>query len=183
MLSGGKKALQDRNRTCLMWLEDLGVLDPGMFTDACLEGIGAVLKDECIRVRIPESYRHRTGWTIVHFEFLALIISVQVWRQWARQKRFRVFCDNQAVVSVVNTGRSKDPELQRLLRWLCYLLTVNDCMIRLRYIETNQNKIADTLSRSCLNHREQQKCTQLIQEKCLVERVVDPVYWHAFDGW
>lgn len=144
-----RKALNDRNKVCMMWLEDLGVEDPGMYTDSCLDGIGAVLKDQCFRSSIPVVLRNREEWNIAHYEFLSLIVAVQVWITWVKGRRFTAYCDNQAVVSVVNTGRAKDRELQRLLRWLCYLLTVNDSLLRLKYVETDKNFKADILSRSC----------------------------------
>lgn len=178
-----RKALDDRNRVSMMWLEDLGVEDPGMFTDSCLEGMGAVLKEECIRASIPRAFRDRSDWSISHYEFLALIVAVQVWSEWVKGRRFLAYCDNQAVVAVVNTGKARDAELQKLLRWLCYLLTINDSLIRLKYVETANNVKGDLLSRSCCGAKERNKCDIMIARESLKQWTVQQHHWGMWDNW
>lgn len=168
---------------CMMWLKDRDVEDPGLFTDACLKGIGAVLQTECLRTVFPQCVLEFKGWSIAHYEFLALIVAVQVWRQWVTGKRFRAYCDNQVVVSVVNTGRAKDVELQKLLRWLCYLMTMMDSLIKLEYVETRKNRKADILSRSSCGKDEKRRCDMLIQDEKLQEQKVEDEFWILWDGW
>lgn len=178
-----KAALVDRNEVCMMWLEQVDVEKIRFCTDACLEGVGAVRDDRCFRHDIPDKYLRSEGWSIVHYEFLAVIIAVQVWQDWLKGKRVVIRCDNQAVVMVINTGRAKDRELQRLLRWLCYLLTVIDALIRLEYVETRSNDIADKLSRSCLGPRQKRDCDELIRNRNLTEEVVKNWYFDMMADW
>ena len=48
------------------------------------------------------------------------MVAVLLWGQFWRGRRIQLFCDNEAVVSVINTGRTKDAVLATCLReiWL-----------------------------------------------------------------
>lgn len=171
------RALQTRNEVCMMWLRDREVDDPGLCTDSCLQSIGAVMGDQCIRADIPEHLRRHPGWGISHFEFLAVIISLQVWSDQVKGCRLRVYCDNQAVVSVINTGRAKDAGMQKCLRWFCYLLTMMDSLVKMVYIDTIKNQKADILSRSGLSAKHKARCNDLIFKHGLKERTVNQDFW------
>ena len=58
-----------------------------------------------------------------------------------------VFCDNLASVTVLNSGRSKDPFLLSCLRELCYISAAGEFQVRARHLEGKDNRIADLLSR------------------------------------
>lgn len=86
-------------------------------------------------------------------------------------------------MSVINTGRAKDAELQKCLRWLCYILTVADCLLKARYIETGRNTTADVLSRSCLSSTSREKCDALIRELHLREVEVKGEFFQPLYQW
>lgn len=89
----------------------------------------------------------------------------------------------QYLVTVVNTGKAKDAQLQMCLRWLCYLLTKYDSLVKLQYIETANNKTADLLSRSVLSVKDKVQCDGMIEHCDLVEDEVDPVFWKQTHDW
>ena len=58
-----------------------------------------------------------------------------------------IFCDNESVVSIVNTKRSRIPRVMDVVRHLTLLtLRFNFC-IRAEHIEGKRNEVADSLSR------------------------------------
>ena len=99
-------------------------------TDACLRGTGGICQGHYFHFRFPEFV---FGWArkvhIAHLELLAIIVGVKVWRHVIRGNRFVVGCDNQAVVTIINTGRSKNKLLQKMLCELCYQLAMVEAEI------------------------------------------------------
>ena len=55
--------------------------------------------------------------------------------------------DNEAVASVLNTGSSREPELQNSLREIALIAAHNDFVIKARYIPGVTNRVPDWLSR------------------------------------
>ena len=46
--------------------------------------------------------------TIVHLEMLNILVAIRTWGEAWAGTTVRIHCDNQAVVSVLNTGRTRD---------------------------------------------------------------------------
>lgn len=62
----------------------------------------------------------------------------------------KIFCDNQAVVAVVNSGYSREPQVMHLLHCL-FVITARFCIgLHCQYLPGPQNEIADAVSRN--NH-------------------------------
>ncbi len=59
----------------------------------------------------------------------------------------RLYCDNQAVVAMLSHFTSRNPELMRRMRRLWILLDLNDIELQARYIRSEANEWADSLSR------------------------------------
>lgn len=91
--------------------------------------------------------------------------------------------DNDAVVTVVNTGRSKDGILQACLRWLCYLLAAMDCLIKMKHVSGHLNNIADKLSRSFGSQLDRKRCDEIISKNQLQELPVEPHMMIMLDYW
>lgn len=115
-------------------------------TDACLEGLGGVnsLCFEYFHCDIPENL---VGNHIGVFEILAVYIALQLWRQDIVNKRIQLFCDNQSVISILNTGKGKDKLMLQFARQIAMLCANNNAEIRLVYIASQDNRMADYLSR------------------------------------
>lgn len=108
---------------------------------------------------------------------------VQVFSEFLTNRRVVMYCDNQAVVSVVNTGRARDKLLQRCLRWLCHVLAEIDCLIKLKYIDTKENRMADSLSRSHQGEKERLRCDALIAQYELQEVAVNDEMMILQEPW
>ena len=77
----------------------------------------------------------------------AVMVGLKVWGAQLKGKYFWVHVDNEAVATVLNTGSSREPELQNALREIVLLAAKNQFVIKARYIPGVTNQIPDWLSR------------------------------------
>ena len=75
--------------------------------------------------------------------FLALRLFAQLWST----KKIEIHCDNQAVVTVLKSGITRDAFLAASARNIWYLKAVHDIDIQYSHIRGASNQLADTLSR------------------------------------
>ena len=55
--------------------------------------------------------------------------------------------DNEAVATILNTGASREPLLQNILREIAFITATNQFVIRARHIAGVTNRVPDWLSR------------------------------------
>ncbi len=77
---------------------------------------------------------------------LTIMVATKVWGPHWKGKRVIVNCDNEASVTVINTGRSKDLFLQACLRELVLIADRHNFEIRAIHISGISNRIPDELS-------------------------------------
>ena len=109
---------------------------------------------------------------IVHKEFTAIVIACKLWGHLFPRSQILVDCDNNAVVQVINSGRSKHPYLQQGLRELWFLEAKHDFTLRCQFVPTTDNGIADSLSRWHLCETYQQRFYDLTSSVELEEFIV-----------
>ena len=112
--------------------------------DACLEGLCAICQNPVYSIKIPPKF---DNYSIVHLEMLNILVALRVWsHQWAASK-ILLKCDNQAVVSVLNSGRIQDSTFGAMARNISMLLAIHDIELQVMHILGSDNKVADLLSR------------------------------------
>ena len=116
--------------------------------DASLQGLGAMCGQEIYAIVPLIGYQN---YNIVPLEMINILVAIRTWApQW--QGRKVVFhCDNQAVVSVLNSGNTRDMTLATMA---CNINTITahlDIDLVTVHIEGKLNVIADTLSRLSIN--------------------------------
>ena len=112
--------------------------------DACLQGLGAVYMNQVYAIHIPQYCKN---FSIVHLEMLNILVAVRVWGKNWKNQRILIKCDNQAVVSVLNSGRTQDLTLAAIARNILMDISENDIDLQVVHILGIHNKIADLLSR------------------------------------
>ena len=115
-----------------------------MATDACLKGYGGTCQDGYFRGRFPD---HLQGRNIALLEILAIMVALKIWGDKFTGQYFWIHVDNEAVASVLNTGASRNTELQNVLREIALLAARHQFVIKARYISGISNRVPDWLSR------------------------------------
>lgn len=115
-------------------------------TDASLQAGGATCLDECFTCEFPEEIM-RSAQHITALELYTIVIAVKLWAPQLRQRKFIVSCGNEAAVTVINSGSSRDPFMQRCLRQLWFTASIYDFELTACHIPGVHNVLVDSLSR------------------------------------
>ena len=116
-----------------------------LYVDASLQAIGAYIDQEVYWSALPECYK--LTLSIVHFEMLNIMVAFRVWGHQWKDDNIKVHCDNAAVVSILNSGRTKDKFLAACARTLWLIKAKYNIKVTVEHIQGVKNIYADTLSR------------------------------------
>ena len=93
--------------------------------------------------------------SIAYKELFPVVVAASLWgHRWAT-KRVEFCSDNMAVVSVLSSGTSKDPNMMVLLRYLSLVAACNSFAFTASYTPGRDNSIDDASSRfdfQCFHH-------------------------------
>ena len=82
-----------------------------------------------------------------NFSIVHILVAVRVWGKNWKNQHILIKCDNQAVVSVLNSGKTQDLMLATIARNIMMDISENDIDLQVIHILGIHNKIADLLSR------------------------------------
>ena len=134
------------NGISMMPLANWSAPDVVFSSDACLVGCGGWSGSEYFHASFP-------GWLsdqnlhINALEMLTIVLCSKLWGGTWRSKRILVYCDNEASVTVLNSGKTKDSFLQDCVREICFLAASHEFEIKAVHRPGIQNTLADLLSR------------------------------------
>ena len=112
--------------------------------DACLQGIGARWGNRVYASKNPTEY---DNMTIVHYKMLNIMVALRTWGSLWSGKTVCIHCDNEAVVTVLSTGETKDLTLAAIARHVWLSMVEYDICLKTVHIRGKDNNIADSLSR------------------------------------
>ena len=112
--------------------------------DACLQGLGAIYRNQVYAFPIPQ---YCDSFSIVHLEMLNILVAIRVWGNVWKHQHILIKCDNQAVVSVLNSGKTQDLTLAGIARNIMMEMSEQDIDLQVIHILGVENKVADLLSR------------------------------------
>ncbi|KAK3726496.1 hypothetical protein QZH41_003891 [Actinostola sp. cb2023] len=138
-------------------------------TDACLTGCGGVSHSQYFHATFPAEAQSQFA-DIHRLEALAILVALRLWGHSWTGLRIQVFCDNQAVVSALSSGKVKDQLLAACLRDIWYIAATYDFEIRAVYLTSGDNRVADLLSRWHLGPKFREDFEQLLVTQALTER-------------
>lgn len=95
----------------------------------------------------PRNFIDQSQCLIEVAELYGVCMAVTIWIDELQGRRVVVWCDNQAVVQMVNKSSSSCKRCMFLLRHLTLLCMSKSCRVFCRYVSTKQNWRADLLSR------------------------------------
>ena len=120
-------------------------LDGIFSTDACLTGCGGLTSSQFFHCEFPSAILAKFP-SIHHLEVLAILVAYRSWgSSW--QGLSIVWCDNEAVVSSLNSGRVQDSLLAVCLRAIWFEAASNEFELRATHLSSSANRLADLLSR------------------------------------
>ena len=161
-LSWWRRFMQVHNGVSIMWLKQRTQLGEMMTTDSCMVGAGGFCQGEYFHVKYPESvFKLATKVHIVHLEMLAVLVALRVWKDKVAGTSFVLGSDNEVVVTIINTGRSRDQLLQQMLREVTFTLVTVDAQLYMVHLRSEINEISDVLSRWYLNDKYPRRFRQL----------------------
>ena len=95
---------------------------------------------------------------IHELEFLAVLAGARAWGHLFKGQKIRIYCDNQPVVDVINSSKTKDTFMATCLRELWLVVSKNEFELRAVHLPGEDNRIADWLSRWHLGQKYQDAC-------------------------
>ena len=141
--------------------------------DACLQGLGARCGDQVYTFPIPLGYM---DLNIVHLEMLNILVALRVCNNTWSKSRVRIACDNEAVVQVLNSGKTRDLTLAATARNIQLQVATWDINLQVNHIAGKDNHIADLLSRWSLTEDPQVKLNNILPQHHWVG--IQPTHLH-----
>ena len=173
--------------TGLHWLQNfIGIL--GGLTDFCLYTMGylcMITRNVITKSTWSPVYRVWGGdWqnlvyplpvvygyknlNIAHLEMVNILVAVRAFcGQWA-SKSILIHCDNQAVVSVLQSGKARDPFWGACARNIWLWATTYDIELSYVHLLGKYNRTADLLSRWSNSVNDQNEFKMLVPAACWV---------------
>ena len=118
--------------------------DTQVHLDASLTGLGGAYNSMVYSLPVPKNYKN---YPIVHLEALNIVMASKVWTEAWANKQIHVFCDNMAVVEVLNTGKARDSILAMCSRNIWLISATFNVQFQFTHIAGKQNPLPDLLSR------------------------------------
>ena len=115
-------------------------------TDSCLVGCGGICGGEYFHTAFPKDIEDQ-GLPIHRLEMLAVLLAVRIWGSYLQGLKVRIYCDNEASVSVINSGRTKDAFMGSCIRELWLEVAKYGFELRAVHLPGEENRVPDWLSR------------------------------------
>ena len=144
-------------------------------TDACMFRGRATCRTQCLTFSFPDIVLSAASHISV-IEFFTVVVAVKFWTPFVQHQRFLVSCDNETAVTVINSGPSTDPFMQRCLGQLWFISALHDFEMHVRHIPSVSAFISSHVSPflffSFYNHQRDRFscgtlfCPQFSKQRC-----------------
>ena len=124
----------------------MGGADTVFSTDSTLIGCGGICGCEYFHSVFP-AFIADQQLPIHALELLTIIVAVRLWGGRFQGMNVLVYCDNEAAVHVINSGRSRDVFMGACIRELWLVVATNLFQLRAVHLPGVENRLADALSR------------------------------------
>ena len=146
-------------------------VDHQVHLDACLTGVGGVWNGFVYALSLPTSLSNSN---IATLEMLNILVALKIWALKWKHKKIHFFCDNIAVVQVIQSGRTKDPHLASISRNILMTASMHDIHISVAHIPGKDNSVADLLSRWGVTQEPEVKLRSLLADPVWAELPANP---------
>ena len=114
-------------------------------------GFGCIFNTHWFSQQWKKGFIEHCRPSIEYLELLALCAGIFTWKKQLQNCRIIVFCDNTAVVSMINNLTSSCPNCMILIRKLILNGLLYNRRVYARYVDTKSNYLTDSLSRLQIN--------------------------------
>ncbi|XP_071078479.1 uncharacterized protein [Haliotis cracherodii] len=120
-----------------------------LFSDAAGgAGFGAYMQGKWFNGAWPPQWAtDGTTRDLTLLELFPITLAIQIWGKQLANKKVLFYCDNQAVVTIINKQSTMAPRVMSLLRRLILQCLRYNIMFKAKYVCSTANTIADALSR------------------------------------
>ena len=108
--------------------------------------------------------RGHENYDICQLEMVNIVVALKIWANHWKNKRIHVFCDNIAVVQVLNTGKARDSILATCARNVWLIAAIFNIELKFSHISGKTNVIADLLSRWSMVPDPHEKLKQMLPQ-------------------
>ena len=115
-------------------------------TDSCLVGCGGISAGQYFHSNFPDEIASQQ-LPIHRLEMLAVLVAVRLWGVYCEGMKVQIYCDNESVVKVINSSKTKDAFLATCLRELWLEVATYGFQLRAVHLPGEENRVADWLSR------------------------------------
>ena len=140
------KYLKEYNGISIIPSQHWGAPDAVIATDACLLGCGGTCSNQFFHSPFPQEVWERR-YHISELEMLTVVAAIKLWSQQCKGLNISIYCDNEATVIAINSGRCRNEAMHACLRELAYVTVTHECQLRATHIRGKDNRIPDFLSR------------------------------------
>ena len=123
-------------------------------TDSCLVGCGGLCGLEYFHYSYPKIITDQE-LPIHDLEMLAVLLAVRIWGHNFAGMKVQIYCDNDAVVQVINSSKTRDAFLGSCLRELWLEVSKYGFELQAIHLPGEENRVADWLSRWDCDHEYQ----------------------------
>ena len=143
--------------------------DHTLHVDASFTGLGGVWSNRVYAS--PTIQLTKFDLKIVYLEMINILVTLRKWKQFWTHSKVKLFCDNKAVVQVVESGKTKDPYLAACIRNIWLLTATYDSDLIVQHIQGTHNIIADCLSRLYSNKTTDLSLLTFLQDNFIWDKV------------
>ena len=108
-------------------------------------GAGAIWLTHWLQIQWPATLQSEQ---IAIKELIPIVLSCTIWGKHWKAMTIQANCDNDAVVSIINSGYSREPFLMHLLRCIFFTSTKFNFTTTAAHIPGRHNTLADAISRN-----------------------------------
>lgn len=105
------------------------------------------IKTEWFVQKWPDGFIDDSQCSIELAELIGVTCAVVIWAKAIANRRVAIWCDNQSVMWMVNKASAKCRKSMYLIRIITATCMKYNCRVFCKYIATDDNKLADNLSR------------------------------------
>ena len=100
-------------------------------------------------------------------------MTLKIWAKFWADKKVKIHCDNQAVVEVLTTGKTKDSFLATCARNIWLTTAIFNIEIIVIHVPGKHNQIADLLSRWVITVKPEGKLRQCLPNFIWINTQID----------